>query len=94
MGGVSMNKGVYMTQKEINRTEIFLRVKHKQLKQVQAAKKLKLSVRHTQRLYEQFKNHGMLRGNAGRAMPLKIQIKFLCKPGLILNTKAQSGVLN
>lgn len=53
-----MNEGVYMTQKEIDRTETFLRVKNKQLKQVEAAEELKLSVRQTQRLYKKFKTHG------------------------------------
>jgi hypothetical protein len=53
-----MNEGVYMTQKDVNRTEIFLRVKNKQLKQVKAAEELNLSVRQTQRLYQKFKKHG------------------------------------
>ena len=52
------DEGVYMTQKELNRTEIFLNVKNKKLNQVQAAKELKLSVRQTQRLYKKFKKNG------------------------------------
>jgi len=47
-----------MTQKEINRTEVFLKVKNKQLKQVEAANELKLSVRQTQRLYKKFRKNG------------------------------------
>ena len=54
-----MNEGVFMTQKEINRTEVFLRIKNKQLKQIQAARELGLSVRQVQRLYREFKKEGI-----------------------------------
>lgn len=54
-----MNEGICMTQKEINRTEVFLRIKNKQLTQVMAAKELNLSIRHVQRLYKLFKKNGM-----------------------------------
>lgn len=57
--GVSVEEGGYMTKKEINRTEVFLRVKNKQLSQVQAAEELNLSVRQMQRLYREFKKHGV-----------------------------------
>lgn len=56
---VSMDEeGVYMTQKEINRTEIFLKIKNKQISQVKAAQELNLSLRQTQRLYKLFKHGG------------------------------------
>jgi transposase len=54
-----MNEGVYMTEREINRTEIFLKIKNKQLTQVSAAKELNLSIRHVQRLYRLFKRSGV-----------------------------------
>lgn len=53
-----MTDGVFMTTKEINRTEIFLQIKNKHLKQVQAARILHLSVRQIQRLYREFKKRG------------------------------------
>jgi transposase len=53
-----MTKGVYMTVKEINQAEIFLKIKNKQLKQTQAAKELNLSLRQIQRLYAKFKTEG------------------------------------
>jgi hypothetical protein len=46
-----------MTQKEINRVEVFLKVKNKQITQKKAAEQLQLSVRHVQRLYKEFKLH-------------------------------------
>jgi Helix-turn-helix domain len=52
------DEGVYMTQKEVNRIEILLKVKNKQMTQTKAAEQLQLSVRHTQRLYKEFKAHG------------------------------------
>ena len=54
-----MAEGVYMTTKEINRAEVFLKVKNGQLKQTQAANELCLSDRHTQRLYKAFIKHGV-----------------------------------
>ena len=51
-------KGVYMTQKEVYRTEIFLKIKNKQISQVKGARELNLSLRNTQRLYKLFKYGG------------------------------------
>jgi hypothetical protein len=53
-----MEEGVYMTQKEVNRVDIFLRIKNKQITQAKAAKEMQLSLRHVQRLYKEFKSHG------------------------------------
>jgi hypothetical protein len=53
-----MAKGVYMTQKELNRAEVLARVKDKRLSQRMAAELLHLSLRQTQRLYANYKNNG------------------------------------
>jgi transposase len=53
-----MTEGVYMTAKEFNRVDVFLKIKSKQLTQIQAAKELNLSIRHIQRLYHQYKKDG------------------------------------
>lgn len=54
-----MIEGVYMTEKDISRSEIFLKIKNRLTNQTTAAKMLKLSVRHTQRLYRAYKEHGV-----------------------------------
>lgn len=54
-----MNKGVFMTIKETDRFEVFLRVKNKQLTQTDAAREIQLSLRHTQRLFQSFKKEGV-----------------------------------
>lgn len=53
-----MPEGVYMTQKEIERVEIFSRVKEKRLNQRQAAEKLGISLRQVQRLYKLYQEKG------------------------------------
>lgn len=53
-----MTEGVYMTEKDIRRLEVFSKVKSKQLTQTLAAKMLNISVRQVQRLYRGFKNDG------------------------------------
>ena len=50
-----MIEGVYMTEKDISRSEIFLKIKNRLTSQTTAAKMLKLSVRHTQKLYRAYK---------------------------------------
>lgn len=71
-----MNEGVYMTQKEINRTEVFLKIKNKQHTQVQAANELNLSIRHVQRLYKLFKKSGVKAlVSKKRKMPSNHQLK-------------------
>lgn len=53
-----MTEGGYMTTKSLRRTEIFLKIKNKQITQTQAAHELNLTLRHTQRLYSRFKTEG------------------------------------
>jgi hypothetical protein len=47
-----MPEGVYMTQKELDRTEVLSKVKDKRLNQRQASEALHLSLRQLQRLYK------------------------------------------
>lgn len=54
-----MTEGGYMTAKSLRRAEIFLKIKNKHITQVQAAKELNLSLRHTQRLYGRYKKEGV-----------------------------------
>jgi hypothetical protein len=54
-----MTEGVYMTTKSLKRAEVFLKVRNKQLTQMEASKLLNLSLRHTQRLYNSFKKKGV-----------------------------------
>lgn len=54
-----MTEGGYMTAQSIRRTEMFLKIKSKQITQVQAAEELNLTLRQVQRLYRQFKKEGV-----------------------------------
>jgi transposase len=55
---VRMTEGGYMTAKSLKRTEIFLKIKNKQITQTKAANELDLTLRHVQRLYSRFKKEG------------------------------------
>lgn len=54
-----MEKGVYMTQKELNRVEVLIKISKKQLTQNQAATELGLCLRQVQRLYRVYKTQGI-----------------------------------
>jgi transposase len=54
-----MEKGIYMTEKEVRRTEIFIMIGEGRLSQVNAAKELNLSLRQIQRLYKAYKILGI-----------------------------------
>lgn len=53
-----MEKGAYMTKKEVDRAEVFLRIAQKRITKTQAAKELDISLRQTLRLYKDYKKHG------------------------------------
>jgi transposase len=55
-----MKKGVYMTQKEVDRANLFLEIGQKNISQSKAAKVLGLSVRHVQRLYGAYRRGGIV----------------------------------
>ena len=71
-----MDEGVYMTKQEINRLQIFNKIKDKRLSQTQAAKELNLSIRQIQRLYKSFKT-GDIKAlvSKKRGMPGNRQLK-------------------
>ena len=46
-----MKDGIYMTDKEKNRADLFSKINQKKIPQAEAVKQLGLSVRHVQRLY-------------------------------------------
>ena len=54
-----MNEGVYMTQKELDRVKVLMKVSEKKLKQTQAAIELNLSLRQVQRLCKLYKTQGI-----------------------------------
>lgn len=54
-----MSEEAYMTQREVNRTEVFIKVSQKKISQVTAAQLLGLSIRQTQRLYSIYKSKGL-----------------------------------
>jgi transcriptional regulator with GAF, ATPase, and Fis domain len=51
--GVSIPGGIYMTEQEKNRADLFSQISQKNISQTEAARQLGLSVRHVQRLYAQ-----------------------------------------
>lgn len=53
-----MEKGAYMTKKEVDRAEVFLRIAQKRITKTQAAEELDLSLRQILRLYKDYKKHG------------------------------------
>ena len=71
-----MDEGVYMTKQEINRLQIFNKIKDKRLSQTQVAKELNLSIRQIQRLYKSFKT-GDIKAlvSKKRGMPGNRQLK-------------------
>lgn len=54
-----MNKGIYMTEREVVRAETFAKISEGGLSQAAAAKALDLSVRQVQRLYKSYKEQGI-----------------------------------
>lgn len=54
-----MEGGIYMTEQEKNRADLFSRISQKIISQTEAAKQLGLSVRHVQRLYAQYRKSGL-----------------------------------
>lgn len=57
--GVNMNGGVYMTNKEVKRHEVICLIANKRMSQSEAAGILSLSLRQVQRLYAQYRIHGI-----------------------------------
>lgn len=53
-----MAQGVFMTKKELYRAEILVQVRDKRLTQEKAAIKLNISLRHLERLFQAFREHG------------------------------------
>jgi hypothetical protein len=53
-----MEEGLYMSNRELSRLEIFQKINHQRITQVQAAVVLSLSLRQIQRLYSNFKKQG------------------------------------
>jgi hypothetical protein len=53
-----MGEGAYMTEKEVQRAEVFVRIAHKQITKTRAAEELNLSLRQVIRLYKDFKKFG------------------------------------
>jgi len=54
-----MNEGVYMTDKELSRAEVFMLISQKRITQSKAAEELNLSLRQIERLYSIFKKNGI-----------------------------------
>ena len=52
-------EGIYMTQQEQTRADLFSRISQKNISQTEAAEQLGLSVRHVQRLYSAFRKRGV-----------------------------------
>jgi hypothetical protein len=53
-----MEEGVYMTQKELSRSQICLEIRHNHISQTHAAQRLNISLRQMQRIYKNFKKGG------------------------------------
>jgi transposase len=54
-----MEKGAYMTKKEVDRVEVFVRLTQRQITKTQASAELGLSIRQVLRLYKAYKEHGI-----------------------------------
>ena len=54
-----MEAGIYMTQQEKNRADLFSQISQKIISQTEAARQLGLSVRHVQRLYGLYRKIGL-----------------------------------
>ena len=53
-----MEEGGYMTEKEVQRAEVFARIAHKQITKTKAAEELNLSLRQVLRIYKNYKRRG------------------------------------
>ena len=53
-----MAQGVFMTEKELYRAEILVKVRDKRLTQEKAAEKLNITLRHLERIYQAFRKYG------------------------------------
>jgi transposase len=53
-----MEEGMYMTHKEVTRSQVCLEIRHHHISQTQAAQQLNVSLRQMQRIYKNFKKRG------------------------------------
>src|SRR5271156_2911820 len=79
-----MSEGVYMTEAELSRAEVFVLISQKRITQSKAAEALNLSLRQVERLYLIFKKHGIKalaskkRGKqSNNKLPLEIRRRLL-----------------